>query len=86
MEIIYSKYFVKQYKKLQKGIQVKFKERLIIFISDSKNSLLNIHALQGTYKGFYSFNINSDFRVIFRYENENVAELIDIGTHSKLYK
>ncbi len=85
MEIIYSKYFVKQYKKLPKDIQDKFKKRLDIFQNDNQNSILNIHGLRGAYAGKYSFNVTADYRVIFAYMEEGVAMLIDIGTHSKLY-
>ena len=85
MEIIYSKYFVKQYKKLPKDIRGKFKKRLDIFMIDNQNSILNIHGLRGMYAGKYSFNVTSDYRVIFAYMEEGVAILIDIGTHSKLY-
>ena len=86
MEIIYSKYFIKQYKLLQKDIQKKFKDRLKTFIEDHYNSTLNIHSLRGSYAGKYSFNVTADCRVIFAYVGDGVAELIDIGTHSKLYK
>ena len=85
MEIIYSKYFVKQYKKLPKDIQDKFKKKLDIFVNDNQNSILNIHGLRGMYAGKYSFNVTADYRVIFAYMEEGVAMLIDIGTHSKLY-
>lgn len=86
MELIYTKYFVKQYKGLQKNIQNKFKERLNIFTDDQHNMILNIHGLRGKYAGKFSFNVTADYRVIFAYENDGVAILIDIGTHSKLYE
>ena len=85
MEIIYSKYFIKQYKKLSKDIQNKFAKRLDIFQNDNQNTILNIHGLRGMYAGKYSFNITADYRVIFAYIEEGVAMLIDIGTHSKFY-
>lgn len=85
MEIVYSKYFVKQYKKLPKQIQKKFKERLFIFIEDHDNHTLSIHGLRGAYAGKYSFNVNADYRAIFAYESDRVAILIDIGNHAKLY-
>ncbi len=86
MEIIYSKYFVKKYKKLPINIQKKFKERRNIFMEDHYNSILNIHSLRGSYAGKYSFNVTADYRVIFAYESDGVAILIDIDTHSNLYK
>jgi len=86
MEIIYSKYFVKRYKKLPQNIQKKFKERLGLFIGDDDNGLLNIHSLRGEFTGKYSFNVNADYRVIYDYnKNDEIAVLIDIGTHSELY-
>jgi mRNA-degrading endonuclease RelE of RelBE toxin-antitoxin system len=85
MQIIYSKYFTKQYLKLPQDIQVRFKSRLKIFIEDSTNSVLNIHGLRGVHAGKYSFNVNADYRVIFEYVDEEVALLLDIGTHAKLY-
>jgi mRNA-degrading endonuclease YafQ of YafQ-DinJ toxin-antitoxin module len=86
MEIIYSKYFVKKYKLLQKNIQKKFEERLQIFTEDHYNSILNVHSLRGPYAGKYSFNVTADYRVIFAYESDGVTTLIDIDTHSNLYK
>lgn len=85
MEIIYTKYFVKKYKKLPVSIQIKFKERRNLFMDDQYNPILNIHGLRGSYAGKYSFNVTTDYRVIFAYESDNVATLIDIDTHSNLY-
>jgi len=85
MEIIYSKYFVKKYKKLPVSIQMKFKERRNIFMEDHHSSILNVHGLRGAYTGKYSFNVTADYRVIFAYESDGVATLIDIDTHSNLY-
>ena len=85
MAIISSKYFLKQYKKLPKDIQGKVDKRLEIFMLDNQNSILNIHGLRGEYNGKYSFNVTADYGVIFAYTEEDVAMLIDIGTHSKLY-
>jgi mRNA-degrading endonuclease RelE of RelBE toxin-antitoxin system len=86
MEIIYSKYFAKKYKKLPVSIQTKFKERRNIFMGDQYNPILNIHGLRGPYAGKYSFNVTADYRVIFAYESDGVAILIDIDTHSNLYR
>ena len=86
MEIIFSKKFSKKLVKLNKGLKDKFSLRLDIFIDDRKNPILNIHNLNGKYDGFYSFNINADYRVIFRYKTSDIVEFILIGTHSELYE
>ena len=85
MEIIYSKYFVKQYKKLTKAIQRKFEQRQSLFMKNQHDALLNLHGLRGKYAGKYSFNVSADYRIIFAYESDGVAIFIDIGTHAKLY-
>lgn len=54
-------------------------------MDDQYNPILNIHGLRGSYAGKYSFNVTTDYRVIFAYESDNVATLIDIDTHSNLY-
>lgn len=64
---------------------MKFKERRNLFMDDQYNPILNIHGLRGSYSGKYSFNVTADYRVIFAYESDNVATLIDIDTHSNLY-
>jgi len=86
MEIIFSKRFSKKYDKLSKGLKEKFKLKLIVFSNDIKDPILNIHSLHGSYDGFYSFNVNADYRVIFRYAEIEIVELVMIGTHSELYK
>ncbi len=86
MEVIYSKYFLKDFKKLPKEIQDKFEKRLSIFIEDHYNSVLNIHGLRGAFAGKYSFNVTADYRVIFAYESDGVVVFITIDTHSNLYR
>jgi addiction module RelE/StbE family toxin len=86
MKIIVTKAFAKQFNKLPDKIQKKFEERLEIFIKDQFSPILNTHSLIGEYKGFWSFNINSDDRVIFEQLPKNEVKLYAVGTHSKLYK
>ena len=85
MLITRSKKFIKQFKKLPLKIQRQLIERLKIYIEDENNSLLNIHSLQGQYKGLWSFNVSSDIRVIFDTSEENLTILVAIGSHSELY-
>ena len=85
MLIARSKKFVKQYKKLPAHVQKQFIDRLKLYIEDENHSLLNVHSLQGKYKGLWSFNVSSDIRVIFDSAEENVTILVAIGSHSELY-
>lgn len=85
MEVIFSKKFSKKYAKLDRGIKDKFILRLDLFLNDPKNPVLNIHNLHGSYGGFFSLNVNADYRAIFRYQDSGNVEFVIIGTHSELY-
>jgi len=81
----YSKNFKKSLKKKDKFIQEKVRERIRLLREDPSNVLLNNHKLHGEYGGCNSINITGDFRVVFKYLNENQVVFLDIGTHTELY-
>lgn len=86
MKILYSKHFKKQYKKLSKPVQNKVLARLEIFMRDEFDSILNNHKLNTPWQGDRSINITGDIRLIYSKKEEGVCLLIDIGSHSELYK
>ncbi|MFA5954488.1 MAG: type II toxin-antitoxin system mRNA interferase toxin, RelE/StbE family [Patescibacteria group bacterium] len=85
MLVRYHRDFKKQFQKLTLKQQSQFDERLAIFSNDPFASQLNNHSLRGVYQGCRSINISGDLRVIYVADNEGVALLIAIGTHSQLY-
>jgi len=86
IEIVTTKDFDKSFKKKDKFIQKKARERIRIFREDPFNAVLNNHALTGEYKDERSFNVTGDYRIIFYYANENTVVFSDIGTHPELYE
>ena len=89
MNIFKTKRFTKSYKKLHQKIQMKFAEKLKIFIEDPSDIRLRNHSLQWEYQWLRSIDITWDYRLIFREYWENAYEyvdVIDIWTHSQLYK
>lgn len=86
MEVIFNKNFSKKFIKLNKDLKNKFGLRLDFFLTNYKDPILNIHNLHGKYDGFYSFNVNADYRVIFKYKTPDIVEFIAIGKHSELYE
>lgn len=78
--------FDKQFKKLPVRIQEQFKERMLLFVRDSRNSLLKAHTLGGKLSGNNAFSVSGNYRVIYRMIATNTTELVAIGTHSQLYK
>lgn len=87
MIILRTKRFLKAFKKCPKAVQLKAIERIDLFLSDSKNPILNVYGLQGELKGIFSFNVNGDYRIWFQKQKNDtiIILLIHIGNHSRLY-
>ena len=62
------------------------KERLVLFLQDEFNPILNNHPLRGKYKGYRSINITGDLRAIYQYQNPDIGIFVAIDTHSNLYQ
>lgn len=84
MNISSNKDFEKDYKKLPKNIQERFKERIQLFQKDQFDPILNNHSLRGQYQGYRSINVTGDLRAIFK-RNGNEVIFVAIGSHSNLY-
>jgi addiction module RelE/StbE family toxin len=84
--IDFSSRFEKSLNKSPRKIQIAFRNRLEIFLSDKFNPILNNHALTGKYEGYRSFNITGDWRAVFRELDGGERVYFDLlGTHSQLY-
>jgi len=81
----FSKNFKKSFKKKDKFVQEKARERIRLLREDPTNILLNNHKLHGEYAGCNSINITGNFRAIFKYVNKNHIVFSNIGTHPELY-
>ena len=82
-------YFTRDFKKDLNKFSAKdkklVKKRLEIFLSDPFSTTLKTHKLSGKLDGYFSFSITCHYRVLFRFEDKETVEFIDIGTHD-IYK
>ena len=85
MIIQYTSKFKKQYKKLPQKFQNQFDKRLRLFLVDPTNSTLRVHPLKGSFRGYWSMNVNGDFRALYLRRGEEIIIFALIGTHSGLY-
>lgn len=85
MNILLHRNFEKQYKKLDKRKQEKFKERMSVFVKNRQDSILNNHSLFGKFKDYRSINIDGDLRAIFKTLDDDTFLFSSIGSHSDLY-
>ena len=87
MKTRFTKIFKSHYSKRikpNKNLDKRFEERFKLFLENQKNPLLRDHALGGKMKGFRSFSITGDIRVIYIFQN-NVTYFVDIGSHNQVY-
>lgn len=86
MEIIYNKYFVKSYKKLQNKDQKLVDKTLKIFAKNPHNPILRNHELKGNKKGIHSIDVKFDLRILFLKKGNYIKVImLEIGTHSQIY-
>lgn len=81
-KIIYSHYFRKQFVKLPVVLQNKTYEKIEIFRRNPLHNSLRLHRLTGKLSHFWSISVDMRTRIIFQVLDDNVIELIDIGSHS----
>jgi len=86
MKYLTSKFFDKQFSKLSPKIKIQCLGKLGIFLNNTYERSLNNHSLGGEYKGYRSINITGDIRIIYKEIDKDVAYLVEIGSHSELYK
>jgi addiction module RelE/StbE family toxin len=87
MIIVRHRIFVRNYRKRilpDKKLVKRFEQRLKLFVVNQKEIVLKDHALIGAGKGFRSFSITGDIRVIYRKVGD-VIELYDVGSHNQVY-
>ncbi len=84
MRVDYHKGFKKQFQKLSSKIREHFKHRLILFIDNPFDPVLQNHPLHGRWDGFRSINVTGDIRAIYQ-EIDNINYFVAIGSHSTLY-
>lgn len=84
MIIRYHRLFEKDFDKLPRNVQLKFYERLDLFVGNKFHPLLNNHSVDRSYPGCRSINITGDYRAIFKELGDTIF-FMRIGTHSELY-
>jgi len=84
-KVVYTPNFLKSSRKLPQKIKEKAFKKELIFKHNAFHPGLKTHALSGNLRGLHSFSIDYAYRIIFRFESDEAATFIDVGTHS-IYK
>lgn len=85
-QVLFSKRFNKQVKKLPAALQARFEAQLVLWSREPMNRKLNHHVLTGNLAGFHSINVGGDLRALYKEYDNGIVVFEKIGTHSQLYK
>lgn len=86
MKAVYSKDFIKSVRLLPWSIRKKLVNLLEILQENPFHQKLHSKPLMGELKGFYSFRITRDWRVIFSFLNSHKIFLIDVAHRKDIYR
>jgi len=68
-----------------KNLEVRFRDRVVIFQTNPFNPRLKTHRLSGQLEGLWSFSIDYDVRVVFSFTEPDRALFVDMGSHDEVY-
>ena len=81
LDIVYAPSFVRRFAKLSPDLQDEVLEKIGLFKHAENHSRLKVHKLKGRLANRFSFSVNYQVRIIFRYQGKSTAELITVGGH-----
>lgn len=86
IEIFFTEEFEKQYKKLPLRIKKKAEKKETIFRQNPFCSSLHTEKLEPRSKEVWSFRIDREYRVIFKYIDSNKVIFLICGHHNWIYR
>ena len=82
VQIFYATKFIRQYRKLPEELKRVVQEKEAIFRINPFDVQLRTHKLSGRLDGFCAFWVKYKFRVIFKFENNEVVRFHEVGNHN----
>ncbi|HAJ44701.1 MAG: Plasmid stabilization system [Candidatus Azambacteria bacterium GW2011_GWE1_42_9] len=82
MKVSFKPTFIRQFKRLDLGLQQEANEKIELFEGGQNLTQLKIHKLHGRLAGWYSFSVNYKTRVVFCYLSKKEVALLAIGDHA----
>lgn len=80
--VLYTADFLKAFKKLPVRIQQLAKKKERLFKSDPFHPSLRAHKLKGELQIYWSYSVNREYRILFRFIDDVTVAYFDIGRHS----
>lgn len=86
MEVRYDNSFLKEVKKLPNNIQLVLAKKILYLQDNPFDNRLHTKQLSTPLEGIYSFRINREYRVLFRFESATVIFLISSKHRKDIYR
>lgn len=80
-EIVISKQFARQFRKLDPNLKEEVVEKLELLKNPNNHQSLKVHKLNGRLADKYSFSVNYKIRVVFSFPISTEILLLLIGSH-----
>lgn len=80
--VYYAPNFQKRWRRLPKSVRTQASQKEALFRADPFSPSLKTHKLSGKLKEYWSFSINYQYRIVFRFLKKDEVLLVDAGTHS----
>lgn len=84
MRLTASSRFLRKSRKLTEPQASMLRAALRRFAADPKDPLLRTYKLKGDLEGYWTFSVDADLRVLFRWVGDE-AFLVNLGTHDQVY-
>lgn len=84
MRVTASSRFLRKAKKLREPGASLLRAALRRFVADPQDPLLRTHKLKGDLSDYWSFSVDDDLRVLFRWDGPDVF-LVNLGSHDEVY-
>ena len=81
INVVYTKSFVRRFKKLENDVEEEAFKKIELFKNRSNHRVLKVHKLHGDMKDSFSFSVNQKVRIVFRYLSDEEVILIAIDDH-----
>lgn len=84
MRVVASSHFLRRARKLKPPLDELLRAALGRFATDPQDPLLRTHKLKGDLADYWSFSVDDDLRVLFRWDTDDCF-LTALGTHDEIY-
>jgi len=85
IKIYPTRHFIRAYKSLPDKIKISAGKKEKIFKNNPFDPRLKTHKLKGRFKGCWAYSVSYQYRILFRFVDDETVLYYDIDTHD-IYK